>query len=520
MPFVFLCGDYFVASAGMWQKLSTLLVVLVCGACLLIAECGAHKNDLSRVNHIIVVMQENHSFDNYFGVLAYAPGSPYRNGNGACPETDHTCVDGLRCLIASGIFQCSNSNAHEDGARVAAFKASTRCVTDLDHSWMGTHREINFESPNQALEHALNNGFVQQNDIWQEVAAPENPRGDQTMAFYDWDDLPFYYELAEKFAISDRQFSSVLGPTLPNRLYLMAATSFGLTANEFTALGTYKPIAGTIFDLLNAHHVSWADYFEDGPQDAVFQLPDTTHNLPLATFFKQAAGVGTLPQVVWIDPAFSTSSTILEDDEHPPSDIQRGQSHVSDIVNAVRDGPHWEDSIIFITYDEHGGFYDHVRPPQARQGGERTPDGIFPGQCGQSLASVLGATPVRAAESCSNSQSQAAAKALCPALANNSSASFPQDCAAFDQLGVRVPLIAVSPFSKSSYVSHIEGDHASLLAFIEMRFLSAVKTAHMTKRDAHANDLEDLFDFANSPSLNTRIGTAHWPHNDCTPAGQ
>jgi phospholipase C len=198
------------------------------------------------------------------------------------------------------------------------------------------------------------------------------------MSFYDWEDLPFYYELAEKFAISDRQFSSVLGPTLPNRSYLLAATSFGLTANEFTPPGGYNPTIGTIFDLLNAQQVSWADYFETGAQDSIFQLPDSAHNLSLATFFEQAAGVGPLPQVAWIDPAFSSSSTILEDDQHPPSDIQRGQSHISDIVNAVRSGPHWEDSIILITFDEHGGFYDHVHPPHAGQDGDRTPDGIFP----------------------------------------------------------------------------------------------------------------------------------------------
>jgi phospholipase C len=502
-------------NARRWQKSSTLF--LVSGACLLTAACGLPGSDLPRVNHIIIVMQENHSFDNYFGALAYAPGSPYRNGNGPCSDTDHSCVDGLTCSKTSGILQCTNSNADEYGVAVTAFKATTRCVMpDLDHSWLGTHREINLDNPNQALEHALNNGFVWQNNFLHQVALPESPADDQTMSFYDWEDLPFYYELAEKFAISDRQFSSVLGPTLPNRSYLLTATSFGLTANEFTPPGGYKPITGTIFDLLNAHQVSWADYFEDGAQDTIF-VPDPAHNLPLATFFEQAAGVGTLPQVAWIDPAFSTSATILEDDEHPPSDIQRGQSHISEVVNAVRNGPHWEDSIIFITYDEHGGFYDHVHPPPARQDGDRTPDGIFPGQC-RTPAALQSST---ASESCSNfgAASQAAAEALCPALANNPLGPFPADCAAFDQLGVRVPLIAISPFSKPGYVSHVVGDHASLLAFIEKRFLDALKSPHLTKRDAYANNLEDLFNFKNSPSLNTKIGTAIWPHDDCTPAG-
>jgi phospholipase C len=135
---------------------------------------------------------------------------------------------------------------------------------------------------------------------------------------------------------------------------------------------------------------------------------------------------------------------------------------------------------------------------------------------------MVSKTPARVTESCSDIaiQSQAAAEALCPALANNPSASFPPGCAAFDQLGVRVPLIAVSPFSKSSYVSHVVGDHASLLALIEKRFLSGLGNSHLTQRDAYANDLEDLFDFKDSPSLKTHIGTAHWPQNDCTPEGQ
>jgi phospholipase C len=501
----------------------TLLVSVVSGACLLTSGCAPDKGSLSRINHIIVVMQENHSFDNYLGAIAYAPGGPYHTGNGPCSETDHRCVDGLTCSMASGLLQCANSNVARQGSIVRAFKATTRCVIpDLDHSWLGTHREINFESPNQALEHALNNGFVQQNELSRKDTTSGKESEDQTISFYDWKDLPFYYELAEKFAISDRQFSSVLGPTLPNRSYLLAATSFGLTANEFTPAGGYKPVTGTIFDLLNAHQVSWADYFEDGPQDAIFHVSDSAHNLPLLMFFTQAAGVGTLPQVAWIDPAFSTSSTIFEDDEHPPSDIQRGQAHVSEIVNAVRNGPHWEDSIIFITYDEHGGFYDHVHPPKARQGGDRTPDGIFPGQCDESGALMVSRIPVGATEPCSNLaiQSQAAAEALCPALANDPAGLYPKGCAAFDQLGVRVPLIAVSPFSKPSYVSHTVGDHSSLLAFIEKRFLTALATPHLTKRDAYAHDLEDLFDFKDLPSLKTIIGTAQLPQSDCTPEGQ
>jgi phospholipase C len=101
----------------------------------------------------------------------------------------------------------------------------------------------------------------------------------------------------------------------------------------------------------------------------------------LATFFLEAAGVGTLPQVSFVDLNLGTSGTALEDDEHPRTDIQRRQHQVSWIVNAVRNGSFWKDSIIFILYYEQGGFCDHAKPPRAWQNGTRSPDGIVPGQC-------------------------------------------------------------------------------------------------------------------------------------------
>src|SRR5258708_6698915 len=337
-------------------------------------------------------MQENHSFDNYFGALAYAAGSPYHTpGNThGCAADDHACVDGLSCLPdASGALHCFNSNLDDNGSQVFAFHDSRRCVSpDLNHSWFPTHQEANYSNPDNTLGQSLNNGFVRVNDQTEQIDnGVESPTDDQTMSFYNQNEIPFYYDLAQKFAISDRHFSSVLGPTFPNRAYLMAATSFGhlTTDDTFPPPGStgYKPITGTIFDLFNKHGVTWADYFLDAPQAAAF-LPNDPHFLPVTAFLAQAAGVpGTppLPQVSFIDPDFGLEGTLLENDEHPPTDIQRGQAHVSRVVNALRNGPYWKDSILFITYDEHGGFYDHAKSPAAPQGGARTPDGIAPGQC-------------------------------------------------------------------------------------------------------------------------------------------
>jgi phospholipase C len=218
-------------------------------------------------------MQENHSFDNYFGALAFAPGSPYHapsHGHdddtdemGGCKKKDHACVDGLSCTTdPKGALVCFNTNPDDDGTLVRAFHDTRRCVApDLDHSWVGTHHEANFQDPNRALKHALNDGFVLVNDISEQPDnGVENATEDQTMNFYNQNEIPFYYDLAQKFAIDDRYFCSVLGPTFPNRSYLMAATSFGhlTTSDSFPPPGSggYKPITGTIFDLMESQGVT------------------------------------------------------------------------------------------------------------------------------------------------------------------------------------------------------------------------------------------------------------------------
>jgi phospholipase C len=194
---------------------------------------------------------------------------------------------------------------------------------------------------------------------------------------------------------------------------------------------------------------------------------------------------------------------------------------VSRVVNAIRSGPYWKDSVIFITYDEHGGFYDHVSPPQAPQGSARTPDGIFPGQCAD-LSHPPASEQPGAGAACNASVPDA--ESLCPALAQNLGGPYPNACATFDQLGFRVPFLVVSPFAKAHYVSHTVGDHASILAFIEERFLNDQASGgtgrlHLTLRDQYASPLEDLFDFDNAPSLDTPVIEAQLPVIDCTPAG-
>ncbi len=479
---------------------------------------------LSKVNHIIIVMMENHSFDNYFGALAYAPGSPYHTAPAGCAADDHGCVDGLNCSVdSSGNAVCANSNPEDNGAPVAAYHALSRCVvSDLAHSWGLSHSEANFNEPGATLTSSPNDGFVRVNDASnQQDNGSETATEDSTMGFYNQDDLPFYYDLAQKFAIDDRYFAAVIGPTLPNRLYLMAATSFGhVTSSDVLPPGGFRPVTGSIFDLLDGNGISWTDFYQDVAQAAAFrQLPGSgadPHFQSMQAFLSivaGASGAAPLAQVSLVDAGYQAN-------EHPPNDIQLGQAFVSQVVNAIRSGPYWKDSVVFITYDEHGGFYDHVAPAPAPQGGARTPDSIFPGQCAD-LSNPPSSQQPGAGAQCSASPSEALS--LCPALAQTPAGQYPESCPSFDQLGFRVPFVVVSPFARPHYVSHTIADHTALLAFIEERFLSDQTTGgkgsrlHLTLRDQYADPLEDLFDFDNAPSLNTPLIEAQPPAADCTP---
>jgi phospholipase C len=509
--------------AGPWNWLPRAVLAVAASLALItmLPKPARAEGDLHKVKHIIIVMMENHSFDNYLGTLPYVPKGPYHHG--PCKKGDHRCVDGLACTGLYGSLSCSNSNPDAGSSPVQAFHEPNYCVfPDLDHEWADSHAEANFMSPNDALMASPNDGFVRMNDLTDQPdpLGFESATEDETMGYYTQDDLPFYYSLAGTFAIDDRYFSSVLGPTFPNRSYLYAATSFGhvlAIPDEFPPAGGYKPITGTIFDLLNNNHVTWANYFSDVPATFSFVYSfSPPHVFPVSQFFTDAVN-GNLPSVAFVDPDFGAppfSAITDENDEHPPTDIRKGQAFVSQVVQAVRNSQSWKDTIIFITWDENGGAYDHVAPPKARQGGLLSPDLTNPGLC-EDLSKPPASLFPGGGANCHDGpfpiNSLVEAELLCPALAITAP-FYPTACANFNQLGFRVPFIAVSPFSKPHYVSHTVGDHTSILALIEKRFLSVdsegEERPHLTARDQHAHTLEDMFDFDDSPSLKAKIPTA------------
>jgi phospholipase C len=493
-------------------------------------EAVAADSGLSNLKHIIVIFQENRSFDHYFGALPYAPGSPYHPAaKGGCRAGDHACVDGLTCRpSAAGGLTCANWNAHADGRRVYAYHAVSRCIVpDLDHEWQGSHRDANFKHPEFSLSHPLNDGFVRQND----VMAPDTHRsgtadGGRAMAFFTEADLPFYYDVAAKFAISDRYFGSILGDSDPNHAFHLAGSFFGHLTDEEAGLprGGYKPRQGTIYDLLTAAHVDWAESFQDVPEGLAYLPLGDPHfikHADLTDRLKGAPGAKALPSVVWVNARKGYFKKLSNTDEHPPTDVQRGQAWVSQLLNDLRAGPYWKDSAVLITYDEAGGFYDHVKPPRAPQGGQRTPDGLSPGDCADGPlvpAHARKGGGVVCARERKLDTTYDEILGLCPQY--DPAKPYPAACPSFDQLGFRAPLMVISPFARPAYVSHRIADHTSLLALIEKRFLTGPdgRTRHLTLRDAHAWTLEDMFDFRSAPSLDAALPPpAPPPAVDCTP---
>jgi phospholipase C len=353
---------------------------------------------IPQIEHVVVAMMENHSYDNRLGML-------HRHG-----------ADGFQ-LGRNGLPTATNPYPNRDLQH--AFHMPTTCQPSgvPSQEWKASH--IQFAN-------GRNDGFV------------KSPSGPVSMGYWDRGDQPFYYSVAEIFPIADRYFSSVLGQTYPNRRYLMAATSLGQVDDTFT--NDYPP-NGTIFDKLNAARVSWRDYYTTLPTTLLYpKLYVKYHGtriLPVTQFFTDAA-TGKLPGFCYVEPNYGNQS------EEDPQNIVAGEAFVAQVLDALISGPGWAKTLLIWTYDEHGGYYDHVPPPPAI-----APDNIPP------------AAPP--GESAYNG---------------------------FAQYGFRVPCAFISPWARPRYVSHQVFDHSSICALVESKW----NLPAMTYRDANANNMLDMLD--------------------------
>jgi len=350
------------------------------------------------IEQIIVVMMENHSFDNLLGML----------GRGDCWP-----------LGPDGRPTVALPDGH--GNLVRAFHMPSECQTDgVGQNWNLAH-------------HSLvdgNRGFV------------EGSTG-EAVGYFHGEDLPFTWDLARTFPIADRWFASLLGQTDPNRRFLFAGTSLGQVGDD---LNLDLPPNGTIFDQLNRYGITWRDYYSSVPSIGVWlpllEQPAITANITTIDHFAADAAAGRLPQFTLVEPDYGRSS------EENPQDIQFGDQFLAGIVDAV-----------MSTYDEWGGWYDHVTPPPAVR-----PDGVA------------------------------------PVLSPN------QVAAGFDQYGFRVPAGVVSPFARRDFVSHTVYDHTSVLKTVERKW----NLPALTRRDAHASDLFAMLDLEGPPAFATPP-TLHGP---------
>jgi phospholipase C len=383
-------------------------------------------------DHVVVVMMENHSFDNLLGALAHS-GQPRAQG-----------------LKFNSRGVALNSNPGANGP-VRSFPFSTTAQgRNVSQSWNATHQQI---------DGGLMDGFVRS-------------VGDaQPMGYWTQDVLPFAYSLARTFCTANRWFGSAPCQTYPNRRFLMAGTAYGNITTDTESLLDPPPPNGTIWDRLHHYEISWRNYFTDLPSVGVIgsTVEKYPQNLsPIAQFFADCAA-GNLPSVSIVDPEFGVAGEVggplsqlpalqpiaeklntTGGSEENPQDMAYGEYWAYQALKAVLQSPAWPRTLLIYTYDEHGGYYDHVPPPAAI-----APDSIPP---------KLGP------------------------------GDFP---GGYDLYGPRVPAVVVSPYSKPNAVTNVVHDHTSFLATVEAKW----NLPALTYRDANAKTVKDFLNLEQAAFL-------------------
>ena len=406
------------------------------------AQGGA--GGIHNIKHVIVIMQENRTFDSYFGTYPGADGIPMQNGvptacvpdpaTGGCvrPYVDHSDRNG------GGPHNASNSTADVDAGKMDGF------IAQAERAKSGC------ADPNDPRCTHAKNGVV------------------DVMGYHVESDIPNYWAYARNFVLQDRMFESVHSWSFPSHLFLISGWSANCSdpANPMSCQGALDPRNRTARDqtpfawteltyLLSKAGVSWGWYLDHGASGSAGLgkggVPNIWNVLPgfsdvhqdnqlgdvqqLSAFFG-AAKSGQLPAVSWILPNGA-------DSEHPPALVSQGQSYVTRIVNAVMQSPDWDSSAIFLTWDDWGGFYDHVQPPTVDQLG----------------------------------------------------------------YGLRVPGIVISPYARQGYIDHQTLSFDAYLKFIEDDFLSGQRLDPNTdgrpdsrpvvrENDPQLGDLRNDFDFS------------------------
>jgi phospholipase C len=317
------------------------------------APARSAQADLAAIRNIVIVFQENHTFDNYFGTY---------------PGVDGTAGKSYCLPDAPGSQNCVNP-----------FHETSLTPADLNHNWKSAHADY---------DSGKMDSFVY------------SEGGAETMGYYDRQDLGRYWKAADNYVLCDRYFTSVMTESAPNHLFLVAGTAGGIIDDKVPKILTFPPI----FQQLDSAGISWKVYSNSPSWYESFSYIQSSlaakGNFKSAGSFASDVKSGSLSQVSWIIGAPGG-------DEHPPKNIQAGEGSVADdILNPLGASAYWPSVAIFVTWDDYGGFFDHVPPPQVDSYG----------------------------------------------------------------YGFRVPCLVVSPYAKSGYIDSTVNDHTSILKFIETRY--------------------------------------------------
>ncbi len=399
---------------------------------------------VTNLNHIVFMVQENRAFDNYFGKLA-----EYRvNHQPPIPGAQLSDVNDLHTLPSNYTIK------NPAGQSFGPYHQRTECIENLSPSWDETHYDMDLVG-NDWLNLTASSQYLMDRFLDTTLSGGSGDQYDPThtrpLGYYDQTDLPFYYELATQFATSDTTYSPIPANTIPNRMYLFAATSYG---HGYPVSDPSDPVwqRPTIFRALEDAGITWRYYYQDS---SVFLANWADWNDPqiqgkvrnISEWYNILASPSAdqdLPQVVFIERASNTGL-----DEHPDNNVQTGAARVQQIMTALLTSTAWPDSVFILTYDEGGGLFDHVGPILVTP-----PDDILP-------VDLSGHTQ-----------------------------------GLFNVTGFRVPFTVVSPWVKPHTVVHLQSDYTSMLKLIETRF----NVPALTQRDATIGDMTDpangFFDFS------------------------
>lgn len=333
---------------GLWR----LYLTSICFLFLLVScqSLEAKKKHLIEgpIKTIVVIVMENRSFDHIFGWL-----------KSTRPE-----IDGLTGKESNRI-----SVSDPDSPKVFVSNDAIFIDSDPGHSFQAIREQI-FGSNKTNSVPPLMNGFVQQAQTMVQGMSKT------VMSGFKPEFLPIYTELAKEFAVFDKWFASVPASTQPNRFYVHSATSHGATSNVRKDLIHGFP-QRTIFDSLDENGLTFGIYYQNIPATLFFKsLRKLKHVIKFHSYelkFKHHAKLGKLPNYVVVEQRYFDVKEFPANDDHPSHDVARGQRFVKEVYETLRASPQWKEMALLITYDEHGGFYDHVPTPVS---GVPSPDGI------------------------------------------------------------------------------------------------------------------------------------------------